>query len=144
MIIFKMIKGKFMSEQNRAKQFDLEVILTVSTGMLLTDMDNLYTILSHLTGESICTHQIPEILPMASQYVLDTYPQLREVVLADGQIKSKWQKKLFIAKLKVKYGTRLPLTPISKNHMYAFQQNSIKDCENPGFGASSLIKQFRM
>jgi len=97
------------------KQFDLSVILSVTTGKLLTDMDNLYEILRFLTGKIVFTHQIPKILPMASEHILKTYPELSVILLPDGSITKNQHAKWLIAEQKTKYGAALPLTPMPKS-----------------------------
>jgi len=98
--------------QDNTKHFDLAAILTVTTGKLFTGMNNLYDILNYLTGESLFTHQIPEALQKASRYVLNIYPQLREVSITDEQIRDMKTAKRFIAEQKRRYGKRLPLIPM--------------------------------
>jgi hypothetical protein len=97
-----------------SKQFDLEVILTLSTKMLLTDMKTLHEALDYLAGKPIYSSQIPSALSVASKYVLEVYPQLAEVVLEEGQIRGASSLEEFITKQKTKYGDRLPLTPMAQ------------------------------
>ena len=91
--------------ESNSKQYDLKVILSVTTEHLLTDMGSIYAILNYLTGEPIYTHQIPMAMRASSRHILKTYPKLSEAVLEDGQIKNTEDVEKFVAKHKTKYGT---------------------------------------
>ena len=55
------------------KKFNTADVLTLTTGLLLTEIGNVYKILNFLTGDDLYTHQIPR----ASNYCI---PSLREQV----------------------------------------------------------------
>lgn len=58
------------------KQFDLATVLSVTTGRLLCDMDNVYAILNHITGDNLFTHALPRASRFASPLILAKYPEL--------------------------------------------------------------------
>lgn len=58
------------------KSFPLGVVLTVLSGKLLCDLDALYEVLKHLTGEQIFTHQIPRALCTSRHFVAQQHPDL--------------------------------------------------------------------
>ncbi len=68
MILYK--KEVNMNEKN----FDLGTVLTITSGRLLTDMDNVYKILNYLSNDTIYSHQIPRVMRIAQSYVLGRYP----------------------------------------------------------------------
>lgn len=56
--------------------FTLGQVLTVTTTRLVCDIDDLYKILSHITGDSIYTHQIPRALRFAGPLLIAAHPEL--------------------------------------------------------------------
>lgn len=73
-----------VNEQNNTKSFPLRVVLTVTTGRLLTEPkgpdDNgisaLYEILNWITGDSLFTHQLPRAEESARPWLLKCFPEL--------------------------------------------------------------------
>jgi hypothetical protein len=41
------------------KRFPIAVVLSATTGHLLCNMDDVYAILNHVTGDNLFTHQLP-------------------------------------------------------------------------------------
>ena len=66
-----------MSETTKA--FSLGVILSVTTGVLLTGMGEVYRILGFMTGETLVTHQLPRASRECSPELLRQHPQLTGV-----------------------------------------------------------------
>jgi hypothetical protein len=66
------------------KTFPLRVVLTVTTGRLLTEprgpqdngISDLYAILNWITGDNLYTHQLPRASETAKPYLLKCFPQL--------------------------------------------------------------------
>lgn len=100
--------------KNNEKTFNLGSILTITTGRLFTEMDNVYEILNFLSEESIYTHQIPKVMKIAQQYVLDKCPQLNGVG-QDIVINSFDDAKKFLNSQEDILGNCFSLTPIPKN-----------------------------
>jgi hypothetical protein len=61
------------------KEFSPGAVLTITTGKLLTDFDNLYQILSYLTGYSVMTHEISSLVKEFQPYILDLFPELEKL-----------------------------------------------------------------
>jgi hypothetical protein len=61
------------------KEFSGCDVLTISTGKLLTNFDNLYSILAHLAGEPVYTHEIPDAIHTFKPYILECFPELAEI-----------------------------------------------------------------
>lgn len=72
------------------KAFDLRIILTVTTGRLLTKrkgpndngIGDLYEILEHMTGEPPFTHTLPRFADECKTILLNDYPELEKVDVA--------------------------------------------------------------
>lgn len=101
-------------DNNNEKNFDLDVILTVTSGRLFTNIENLYDILNYLTNDKIYTHEIPYLMNIAKKYILSKYPQLvnvgRDVAI------NNWQDiKNFIDEQKKIYGNSIRISPMQKN-----------------------------
>lgn len=73
------------------RMFPLRVVLTVTTGRMLTerkgDRDNgigdLYEILDHMTGDSAFTHQLPRFQKECTPWLLRWFPELASVDVDD-------------------------------------------------------------
>lgn len=58
------------------KQFPLRVLLTVTTGRLLTKISDLYDILGWMTNDSPFTHQLPRFADECKPWLLRWFPKL--------------------------------------------------------------------
>lgn len=95
------------------KVFDLGTVLTVTSGKVFTEIDNVYDILNHLSNDSIYTHQISRLMQVAQPWVLAKYPQL-EGVGSDVIINNEQEAKMFVEKQKELFGNEFGLSPIPK------------------------------
>ena len=59
--------------------FELGQILSVTTGRLLCEIDDLYDILNFMTGDNLMTHQLPRAMKECSPSILAQLPQLSDV-----------------------------------------------------------------
>ena len=68
-------------QATQARHFHIGDVLTVTTGMLLSPrgMDGVYDILNFLTGENLCTHQLPRALKEVVGIVYEQHPQLAQI-----------------------------------------------------------------
>ncbi len=72
------------------KNFPLRVVLTVTTGRLLTEprgnrdngIGDLYAILNHMTGDSAFTHQLARFMEECKPWLLRRFPELAKVDVA--------------------------------------------------------------
>lgn len=99
--------------ENNEKNFDLGTVLTITSGRLFTDIDNVYDVLNYLSNDDIYTHQIPRIMQVAQSYVLGRQPQL-DGVGKDVVINNEQDVKAFIDGQKAIYGDSFGLSPISE------------------------------
>lgn len=82
-IINQTEENQRMSESH-TKSFPLRVVLTVTTGRLVTvpkgphdnGIGDLYEILNWITGDSLFTHQLPRAVKSAQPYLLNSFPEL--------------------------------------------------------------------
>ena len=101
------------------KEFDLGAILNITTKRLFTSMEDVYEVLNYLTGDSIYTHQLPRVMPIAKAYVLSLHPELTGV--GDTvEINSFDDAKAFINEQKKVFGNKLPLSPMGKTDGYSY------------------------
>lgn len=101
------------------KEFDLGAILNITTKRLFTSMEDVYEVLNYLTGDSICSHQIPRVMPIAKTYILSLHPELTGV--GDTvEINSFDDAKAFINKQKKVFGNKLLLSPMGKTDGYSY------------------------
>ena len=76
------------------KKFPLRVVLTVTTGRLLTaskgprdnGIDDLYKILNWMTGDELFTHQLPRAGNECKPWLLRWFPELAFVEVALGNL----------------------------------------------------------
>lgn len=54
----------------KARAFKTEVVLSVTTGIRLCDMADLYDLLSHMAGYDLFTHEMVEVSHAASESIL--------------------------------------------------------------------------
>ena len=101
------------------KEFDLGAILNITTKRLFTSMEDVYEVLNYLTGDSIYTHQLSRVMPIAKAYVLSLHPELTGV--GDTvEINSFDDAKAFIKEQKKVFGNKLPLSPMGKTDGYSY------------------------
>jgi len=68
---------------SETRTFPLRVVLTVTTGRLLTGIGDLYEILGYMTGESPFTHQLGRFSDECKPWLLRWFPTL---VVADQRL----------------------------------------------------------
>lgn len=89
--------------------FDLGTILTITTGTLLTKIENVYKILGYMTGEEIYTHQLPRVSEECAHVILRQYPQLSSVDVSDVNTEN-WES--FLADQIEKFGDEFEIEPV--------------------------------
>lgn len=83
-----------------SKSFTLDAVLTVTSGILLTPIDELYKILDYLTGQQLFTHQLPRAADFAKPHILKKYPELKNIDIPE--VSSEEEVKSFLDSLKEK------------------------------------------
>lgn len=61
------------------QSFKLGTVLSITTGFLLCEVEQLYKILDFLTGQSLYTHQLPRAADFGKPHILSLYPELEGI-----------------------------------------------------------------
>lgn len=99
------------------RTFPLRVVLTVTTGRLLTapkgprdnGIGDLYELLNYMTGDNLFTHQLPRAGEACKEPLLQQHPQLRAVNV-DAVNGDNWKE--WLAEQVAQYGEYLEVTPL--------------------------------
>lgn len=81
----------------------LGTLLSLSTGILLTEFPNVHAAVEHLAGGPVWTHQIPAAMDALVPDLLRQHPWLAEVDAPDD-LKSEQDVRGFLAPLIARYG----------------------------------------
>lgn len=100
-----------------SKEFDLGIILSLTTGRIFAKLDKIYDAVDYLTNDKIYTHQMIRVLPILKEYVLSTYPELRGIG-EEEKFENVSEIQLFLKEQKEKFGNSLKLSQISKDMGY--------------------------
>lgn len=62
-------------------KFHIGDVISIITGKLVspTHMEGIYKILNFLTGQELWTHQLPDASRFATPYLLQQFPELKEI-----------------------------------------------------------------
>jgi len=63
----------------KTERFHLGAVLSMTTGKLLCQMDDIYRLAQHLAGEPVWTHQLPRVGREAKPHLLAQFPALAAV-----------------------------------------------------------------
>lgn len=90
------------------KSFHLSDILSVTTGRMLSTghIDGICDILNYMTKDDLYTHQLPRAMEECGQFLLEQYPQLKEVIVPD-KFKDNFDE--WIQEQIARYGEYLPV-----------------------------------
>jgi hypothetical protein len=68
-----------MEEQNEIKEFHIGTVLSITHDALLSPdhIDGVYSILNHMTGDNLFTHQLPRAGEICKPALLRAFPVLR-------------------------------------------------------------------
>jgi hypothetical protein len=58
------------------RDFPLGVVLSITTGILFTDLENVYDICNWMSGDNLMTHQLPRVAEECASELLRQHPQL--------------------------------------------------------------------
>ena len=95
---------------NENMKFDLGTVLTITTGILLTKIDNVYKILDYMTGDSLFTHQLPRVSRECEPILLKQFPQLKGIDVSDVN-SDNWND--FLQKQIEIFGNEFEVIPVS-------------------------------
>ena len=65
------------------KPFDILVVMSITTGRLLTPIDNVYKILNFILGENLMTHELPTAWRIANEFLLAQHPELKYITVPE-------------------------------------------------------------
>lgn len=88
--------------------FDTEAILSITTGVLMRDMDDIYEILNYMTNDDLMTHQLPRAADQCKQPLEEQFPWakgLEDRIKRDGYAK-------VLAEVKNLYGVSHSVIPL--------------------------------
>jgi hypothetical protein len=90
----------------------LSQVLTITTHMLLTEVEDLYKIMGFMLNQTLWTHQLPDAAEICGPALLKQFPQLETVTLPeniqDKQVYDQW---LLVAEMI--YGNEFDVQPIN-------------------------------
>jgi hypothetical protein len=105
-----------METKMNTRTFDLGTVLSITTGVLFTTMDNVYDILNYMTGDELFTHQLPRASRECAPAILRQWLCLKEVD-ATNIDKTNWKE--FLGKQIKKYGNEFSIVPlVAFEHKY--------------------------
>ena len=64
------------------KRYGLNVVLTMTTGIMLCNMDDVYNICNDMTGMQLFTHDLVHVWKMVKEKLVDLYPELEPVTVS--------------------------------------------------------------
>jgi hypothetical protein len=67
---------------NKENPFTLGQVLSITHEVLMCDVSGLYTILNHMTGQSLYTHQLPKAGYAAAPVLREAFPTLAAIDLS--------------------------------------------------------------
>lgn len=99
------------------KSFPLAEVLSVTTGILVSDMGGIYRVLNHMTGDNLFTHQLGRAMGEAAPHILAQHPQLADVTVPAGLGPSTVD--AFITEMAERFGPTVDLEPMpAEAHMH--------------------------
>jgi hypothetical protein len=104
------------------KNFDLGTVLSITTGILLTDIGNVYEILDYMTDDQLFTHQLPRVGREMEPILLEQFPQLKGIDTKNID-ENNWKE--FLDSQIAIYGNSFVVIPVDKskqNHVDPLQE----------------------
>jgi len=92
------------------KDFSIASVLSVTTGVLLCDMSEIYDILNFMTGGSLFTHQLPGASEDCAPKIFEQHPELR-AVCAEGVGRDNWES--FLVQQQERFGDYVSIARLS-------------------------------
>ena len=124
-------------ENKEEKEFDLAVILTITTLKLFVPVRDFLKALKYITGDDIYTHQMVRVCEDIRPYIIKRYPELDGV---GSDFKGTgWDKVTpFIDKMKEKYGATRKLGRLTEKEGYISIDPQV-EAENMGFRVCGAV-----
>lgn len=60
----------------KTKKFSVDTVLSITTGKLFTEIEEIYSILNFMTGTDLYTHQLPRAFKPCAEKLLSDFPEL--------------------------------------------------------------------
>src|SRR6266853_3142795 len=108
-----LIRRSVMSDM---RTFPLGVILSITHGALLCEMEQVYEILNFMTGDNLFTHQLPRARTVAAPDLFRQFPDLMHIDVAHVTPKN-WKQALAV--LEREYGASRTVAPLPPRHYEA-------------------------
>lgn len=99
-----------MGETNEQK-FNIETILSITTGRKFTDMENIRKALCYLTGCELSPFELTSAAEVAKNYILENFPQLKGVD-ASMDFVTPGEATHFVDEQRMIYGNAFALAPL--------------------------------
>ena len=97
--------------ENNEQKFDIETVLSITTGRKFTDMANINKLLCFLTGMQLSPFELTKAREVAKDYILETYPQLKDLD-KDLNVVTPGDATHFIDEQKMIFGNVFALSPL--------------------------------
>jgi hypothetical protein len=107
-----------------ARSFSTGAVLTMMSGRMLCDLDELYDIASHLAGESVMTHQLPRVCDESTEPLANQFPELVNVEIP-ADLKGETAVRSWLVGFHLEYGdTRMvePLKPEDHTYIHPLEE----------------------
>jgi len=95
-------------------KFDIETILSVTHGKLLTSISNIYAILNYLLDDNLFTHQLPRASQFCKEFILAEHPQLKKWDNYSQYVSTETWKE-YLGKAKRMFGSKLEISKVPAN-----------------------------
>ena len=69
-------------QKDVSRRYGLNVVLTMTTGIMLCQMDNICHICNDMTGMQLFTHDLVPVGKMVREKLIDLYPELEPVTVS--------------------------------------------------------------
>jgi hypothetical protein len=96
---------------SETREFHLGAILSVTTGRLVAEMDNLYAIVNHLTGDNISTIGLLAAAEPCKAALLAQHPQLAAIDVSSASPETR---RAWLSEQTANYGPSLPVEPMAQ------------------------------
>lgn len=97
------------------KDFSLGAVLSVTTGRLLADLDDIYAIMSHLASSDVTTIGLMVLAEPAKAALLEQHPALKDIEVP-AKFKDEDHVWAWVEEQENLYGKTLPVAPMDEEY----------------------------
>lgn len=96
------------------REFAIGDVLSVTTGKLVSPrhMEGVYDVLSFMLDRPVYTHEIPTVIPVCAQALIEERPDLAE---EDPQVTTKEELQHYIAEVTERLGSVISIRPLPED-----------------------------